>query len=171
MKTTILLGLGAVVALPMAALTLESGPDTAGSSFHATIRGELVTTVEGEARFGTARGNAAMPAVFTLALGTHSEQGSILFTRSNGGSLEVGTYAISDRGDGTDALRALVATGSPTHPTGVFRGQAGTVVVTAASDSVLTGTFTITASGFLAAAPEIEGRPITASGAFRAVAD
>ena len=63
--------------------------------------------------------------MFTLSLGADGADGSVLFTRTNGGRLTPGTYAISGRDDGSDEIRALVMTGSATRPTGVFRGHVG----------------------------------------------
>ena len=65
--------------------------------------------------------------------------------------------------------RALVMTGSPTHPTGVFRGQAGHLIVTSATDNVIRGRFQVDAVGFLASDPADETRPMKATGMFTAI--
>jgi hypothetical protein len=101
----------------------------------------------------------------------HDHPGSILFTRTGGAALGVGTYTVTDGDGGADDVRALVTTGSATHPTGVFRGQSGELVITSVTESTSTGTFRVSASGFLAASPELEDRPVTATGWFRASQD
>jgi hypothetical protein len=109
-----------------------------------------------------------VPAVFTISLGANAKDGSVLFTRRSGERLSPGTYTVSARADGTDDVRALVMTGSATRPTGVFQGQSGSLVITSASEREIRGTFRIEASGFLAAQPEVEGRPVKVAGSFTA---
>jgi hypothetical protein len=99
-----------------------------------------------------------------------SHQGTILFTQRNGTPLAVGRYSISEGANEPDEILALVLTGSPTRPTGTFRGQAGWLVVTAASDRVITGRFHVDAIGFLAAEPQREDRHVTVDGSFSAAA-
>jgi hypothetical protein len=82
----------------------------------------------------------------------------------------VGRYRISDRGNGGDEILALVMTGLSTSPTGVFRGRSGWLVVTAASDHLLTGRFEVDGVGFLAAEPGMEDRPVSVTGSFSATA-
>ena len=78
--------------------------------------------------------------------------------------------SISEGANEPDEILALVLTGSPTRPTGTFRGQAGWLVVTAASDRVITGRFHVDAIGFLAAEPQREDRHVTVDGSFSAAA-
>jgi hypothetical protein len=59
-------------------------------------------------------------------------------------------------------------TGSATRPTGVFRGHAGYLIVTSATDNVIRGRFEVAATGFLASDPADESRPIKATGIFPA---
>jgi hypothetical protein len=106
--------------------------------------------------------------VFTLDLGQESARGAILFTRWSGSRLSLGTYTISDRGDGSDDLQALVMLGRTERPTGVFRAQSGTLTITSASDTLLAGSFTLVATGFMAVEPAAEDRQVSASGSFRA---
>jgi hypothetical protein len=106
--------------------------------------------------------------VFTLNLGQESSRAAVLFTRMNSTRLSRGTYVISDRWDGTDDILALVLLGPAARPTGVFRGQSGTLTITSDSESVLTGSFTLEASGFTAADPDHDGRMVSASGSFTA---
>jgi hypothetical protein len=52
----------------------------------------------------------------------------------------------------------------------VFHGRSGWLVVTEASDNRLTGRFHFDGVGFLAAEPELEDRPMIATGSFSAIA-
>jgi hypothetical protein len=139
-----------------------------GTAFSARIEGEIASRPSGEARFGVTGGTGNAPAVFTISLGANAKDGSVLFTRRSGERLSPGTYTISDRADGTDDLRALVMTGSATRPTGVFQGRSGALVITAASDREIRGTFHVEATGFLAARPDLEDRPVKVAGSFTA---
>ena len=80
----------------------------------------------------------------------------------------MGRYRISERANGADEILALVLTGSPTRPTGVFPGEAGWLVVTAASDRFIAGRFQVDAVGFLAAEPQREDRRVNVTGSFSA---
>jgi hypothetical protein len=139
------------------------------SEFVATLRGSASGEASGAAEFGPVKpvGSAA-PLV--LSLGARGDQSAILFTNVSGAPLDVGRYRISYEGDEAGGIRALVTTGSVSHPTGVFHGRSGWLVVTRASDDRLTGRFQFDAVGFLAAAPELEDRTVMASGSFSAVA-
>ena len=59
-------------------------------------------------------------------------------------------------------------TGSPTRPTGVFRGESGWLVVTEASDRFTAGQFQLDAIGFTAAEPGQEDRHVNVTGSFSA---
>jgi hypothetical protein len=167
MKLAIALGLGSLLTLTATSLTARA--DSEGHpAFRAEIAGDVAARPTGDARFGVTGGTEGAPAVFTISLGAGGNTGSILFTRRSGAPLVPGTYKITDRDDRTDDLRALVMTGSARRPTGVFQGQRGSLVVTYASEREIRGSFRLEATGFLAAAPEVEDRPITASGLFTA---
>jgi hypothetical protein len=172
MKTTTALGLSTLIVLTLAAFTAEARPTilppvTELSSFLAELHGDLHATPRGTARFGAIEGRAG-GTMFTLSLGTDGAEGAVLFTRTNGGRLTPGTYAISAHDDGSDGLRALVMTGSATRPTGVFRGQSGYLIITSATDDVIRGRFQVDARGFLATNPADETRPMKATGMFTA---
>jgi hypothetical protein len=93
----------------------------------------------------------------------------VVFTRTDGRPLTPGTYVVSDLGEGSGLVRALVVTGPPSHPTGAFRGWSGQLTVTSASDSALVGTFDLRATGFLARDPGNESRRVVVAGSFTAV--
>ena len=79
-------------------------------------------------------------------------------------------YRISEGANEPDEILALVLTGSPTRPTGTFRGQAGWLVVTTASDRLIAGRFQVDAIGFLAAEPDREDRHVNVTGSLSAAA-
>jgi hypothetical protein len=147
MKTMTALGLSSLIVLTLAAFTGAARPTilpapSESSSFLAELHGDLHASPRGTARFGTVEGGAGAT-MFSLSLGADGADGSVLFTRTNGGRLTPGTYAISGRDNGTDEIRALVMTGSATRPTGVFRGQSGYLIITSAADNVIRGRFQV----------------------------
>jgi len=148
---------------------ITSGRGTTGpSAFHAEVRGDLTSTASGDAEFGTVQNPDRSSGAFVVSLGVCGEQSAILFTRRSGAPLAVGRYRISERANGADEILALVLTGSPTRPTGVFPGEAGWLVVTAASDRFIAGRFQLDAPGFVAADPRREGRQVNVTGTFSA---
>ena len=177
MNTTTAGGLSSLIMLALAAFTpgerptLPPAPAEASFYLAELHGGDLHASPRGTARFGWVRGHDGAPAVFTLSLGADGTNGSVLFTRMNGARLVPGTYAISGRDDGSDEIRALVMTGTATHPTGVFRGQSGYLIVTSATDHVIQGRFQVDAKGFLASNPGDESRPMRATAMFTAIRD
>jgi hypothetical protein len=137
------------------------------SSFRAEVRGDVVSNAWGEAEFGAVLNPDRSPGAFVVSLGVCGEQSAILFTRRSGTPLEVGRYRISEAGE-DNAILALVLTGSPTRPTGVFRGVSGWLVVKAASEQLTAGEFQIDAIGFTAAQPEQEDQHVNVTGSFSA---
>jgi hypothetical protein len=140
------------------------------SSFRAEVRGAVAISASGDAEFGAVQNQDHFPGAFVVSLGVCSDQGAILFTRTNGAPLGVGRYRISEAADGADEVLALILIGSATRPTGVFRGQSGWLIVTAASDRLLVGRFQIDGVGFRAAEPERDDRRVSATGLFSAAA-
>ena len=140
------------------------------SSFRAEVRGDVTNTAWGEAEFGAVQSPDHSSAAFVMSLGVCGEQSAILFTRRSGTPLAAGRYRVSERANGADEILALVLTGSATRPTGVFRGESGWLVVTAASDRLTAGQFEIDAIGFAAAEPGQEDRHVNVSGSFSAAA-
>jgi hypothetical protein len=150
------------------ALVLLLAAFTGKGSFAGTIAGDIRIELRGDAKFGTVNGRGEAPDVFILSLGAGDTDGSILFTRPDGRRLVPGTYAITGRDDGSDAVRALVMTGSALRPTGVFRGRTGSLVITSVSDDVIRGSYRVEATGFLAGDPADESKEIRATGMFTA---
>jgi hypothetical protein len=168
MKTGMLLGFSPLLLVSLTAFSLSGRPATTRAAFTGSITGDITAHPSGEARFGVVPGDGISAPVFTLSLGANGTKGSILFTRKSGSRLSLGTYKISSGDFKSCDIRALVMTGSATHPTGVFQAQSGELVITSASDRAIRGSFRIEGTGFLASSPEIEGRPIRASGTFTA---
>jgi hypothetical protein len=165
MKTVRAIAMGAALVMYLAAFTSF----TTNGAFSSAIVGDMRLELHGGAQFGTVQGRGEVPAVFTISLGAGSTDGSVLFTRPGGARLTAGTYRITGSDDGSDEVRALVMTGSAERPTGVFRGHAGTLVITSVSDNVIRGSYKVDATGFLANDPTAEDKAIRASGGFTAV--
>ena len=175
MKTATTLGLSSLIVLTLGAFTIRDRPAAHpsiadGSSFLAEVHGaDIHASPTGTATYGVVESPDGGPRVFTLSLGADGAGGSVLFTRTNGGRIFPGTYTVGGRDDGTDEIRALVVTGTAAHPSGVFRGRSGQLIVTSTGDNVIRGRFNLEATGFVASAPEDETRRIEAVGMFTAV--
>jgi hypothetical protein len=176
MNTSMAMGLSSLIMLGIAGFapakrpTVRPAPAEASFYLAEMHGGDIHASPRGTARFGWVGGDDGAR-VFTLSLGADDTDGSVLFTRMNGAPLVPGTYAISGRDDGSDEIRALVMTGSASHPTGVFRGQSGYLIVTSATDKVIEGRFQIDARGFLAVNPADENQPMRATAMFTATRD
>ena len=168
MKTVLFAGLSAVAIVSLTAFARVAPVTHRNHAFTAELTGDATAQFFGDATFARVEGGIGAPTLFTLDLGQESSGGAVLFTRASGSRLSLGTYTISDRGDGSDDLQALVMLGHTERPTGVFRAQSGTLTITSASDTVLAGSFTLAANGFMASAPAAEDRQVSASGSFRA---
>ena len=138
--------------------------------FQADLRGDFAASSSGTAEFGTIRNPDGTSAAFVVSLGVCDQQGAILFTRRTGTPLGVGRYLISETAEGGDELLALVLPGSATRPTGTFRGTSGLLVITAASDRLMTGRFQLDGIGLLASDDRREDRHVRVAGSFSATA-
>jgi hypothetical protein len=158
-----------VSSLPSGSSEVPSARGTiAPSSFRAEIRGYVTSTAWGEAEFGAVQNRDRSSGAFVVSLGVCGAQSAVIFTRRSGTALGVGRYRISEPAEGPDEILALVLTGSATRPTGVFRGESGWLVVTAASDRITAGQFQIDAVGFAAGQPDQENRHVNVTGSFSA---
>ncbi len=110
------------------------------------------------------------PGAFVITLGAHGEDGAVVISRWNGTRPGPGTYGVGAE-PAEDGVTALVVTGSPHRPGGVFRARHGTVTITRSSATSLAGRFELQARGFLVSEPGAEGRELTVSGSFTAAAD
>lgn len=171
MKTALLARLGALTMVALTAAAGVASPDAPSDSFKAALTGAVRATISGKATFGRVSNESGAPEVFTLSLGTDSSRGAVLFTRARSGELKVRSYTVSDIGHGSDEVQALVMLGRADRPEGVFRARSGTLTITSASDHLITGHFTLAATGFLKSGPEREDRQVYVSGSFTARAD
>lgn len=127
------------------------------SRFDAHLSGALAVTMAG--------GTAFTPTALTLT--SDEGTGAIVFTRPDGAGLSARSYAIgSGQAEGA-MLDALIIAGTPSHPTGVFRGRAGTLTVTDATVRRLAGRFDVTAYGVLTDRTSPDSASVHVSGAFR----
>jgi len=168
MTTTVTFGLGSVLLLLTAALTPVGPAGEERSAFLGEVHGAMTATPRGDATFGSVPAVDGRPGTFSLSLGARGDDGAVLFSRASGARLSIGTYQVSANDEGGDDIRALVVTGSPTRPTGVFQAQSGELVITSVSDTTIRGFFRLEATGFLAREPNHEDRTVTAAGTFAA---
>jgi hypothetical protein len=134
------------------------------ASFNAAVAGAVSGAASGDAEFGVVPGDPGSAPAVTVSLGARGSGGAVVFTLIGGGELKPGVYNISEEGN----LRALVVTGTPNRPTGVFRVKAGTLTISQASGRSLQGKFRLDAEGFLASAPDNENQRVSVSGEFTA---
>lgn len=156
-------GFGAAL-LMSSALVVNPGSRPA-AEYEASMTGAVALELRGTtAEFGPARRS---PEPFVITLGATGEQGAIVFTRWDGHQPATGTYRITaDPGSG--GIQALVVTGPPTRPTGVFRAKHGSLVITRSGGLGISARFEMDAVGFTAAEPEQEDRHLSVRGAFTA---
>jgi hypothetical protein len=167
MTTSATLGFTSVLLLVSAAFGPIGKTDTK-HSFLGEVHGAATATPRGDAVFGTVAAKDGRAGSFSLSLGARGDDGAVLFSRASGARLSIGTYSITARDEEADDVRALVVTGSPSRPSGVFQARSGELVITAVSDNTIRGFFRLEAIGFLAAEPEREDRTVTAAGTFAA---
>jgi len=152
-------------ALLMSSSLAVAPPTGPAPAYEARLAGAMAVELRGAtAEFGTAAGS---PGPFVITLGATSEQGAVVFTRWDGSLLAPGTYAITSEPSG-DGVQALVVTGSPTRPTGVFRARQGSMTITASGVRGISARFRMDAVGFIASEPEREDRELSVTGSFTA---
>lgn len=151
-----------VGACAVAVTLLAAAPET--SWFEARTSGAKTLTLRGAAEFGSVP-NSSGHAAFVLALGASAATGAVLFTIPSGRRPEPGVY---DLADSLYVVQTLVVTGSPTNPTGAFRGHAGTLTIVRSTDEFIAGHFNLHATGFEAAEPAVETRQLAVTGVFTA---
>ena len=134
------------------------------SHYEARTSGARVVTLSGAAEFGNVptqwdRGS------FVLTLGARSESGAVVFTSQHGTRPGPGVYQV---GGDSDEITALVVIGSPSHPVGAYRAQAGTLTIRRSSDNYMAGEFSLDTRGYEISDPANEDRPLTVQGSFSA---
>ncbi|MFL5494300.1 MAG: hypothetical protein ACJ8DC_07960 [Gemmatimonadales bacterium] len=151
-------------AVPSRCTRLRS-PARHSASFSTQLTGDVTTTLVGEATFSQIPGQRGARPVFGLALGPLSAQGAVFFRVMSGSRPGPGTYPISCRGDGSDAVRATVVLGPVERPFGEFQARSGTLTIVSASDARLVGTFSLETTGLERSR---EGLQLSLSGSFTA---
>jgi hypothetical protein len=142
-------------------------PSETPASFEAAMAGALTSRVAGDGEFGVADSHEG--SVFSIALGATGNDGAILLSRTGAQLPSSGSYRLTEWDSAADAQwHGLIITGSPSHPSGVFRVTKGTITITSASTERMVGTFEMQAAGFLAEDMDNESRTLTVSGAFNA---
>src|SRR6188508_1981157 len=145
-QPTSILGMGAAILLALPT------PASTDAQFVISISGALRMTATGSAEYGALPATAEVPAAFSITLGAQSESGALVLMQRVGA-----------------AFSAIFVAGSPAEPIGVFRGESGTVTITATRPGRIEGKFRIDARGFLAAAPDREDVKVTLDGTFVAM--
>ena len=143
--------LSATIALPYL-LPLVSGCGAAADrpGFEAEVRGAIETTMHGVSRFS--------PSALTLSTGESSDEGdrrlvggTLVFAASDGAGLTSGSYDVSRRSPGSRIpfVNTLYIAGTPSRPIGVFRGSAGALTITTATEQRIAGRFELDAVGVI----------------------
>jgi hypothetical protein len=156
-----ILGMGAAIMLALPA------PTATDAQFALTTSGALRITATGEAEYGALPATSEVPAAFSISLGAQGESGALVLMQRVGTVPLAGRYGVSEwSGHGGADFSAIFVAGSPAEPIGVFRGESGTVTITATRPGRIEGRFRIEARGFLASAPDDENVKVTLSGTF-----
>ena len=156
-------GFGAALMMS-SALVINPGLRPA-PAYEATLTGAMALELRGTtAEYGAAPGS---PEPFVITLGATGERGAIVFTCWDGRQPRVGSYAITAE-PSPDGIQALVVIGPATRPTGVFRAERGSLVITRSGGQGISARFQMAAVGFTAAEPEQEDRRLSVRGAFTA---
>ena len=134
------------------------------SHFEARTSGARLVVLNGPAEFGNVPTQWEKGS-FVLTLGARSESGAVVFTRQNGTRPSPGVYQV---GGASDEISALVVIGSPSHPVGAYRAQAGTLTIRRSSDNYIAGEFALETRGYEVSDPASEDRPLTVKGSFSA---
>ena len=163
-QPTSILGMGAAILLALPT------PASTDAQFVISISGALRMTATGSAEYGALPATTEVPAAFSITLGAQSESGALVLMQRVGAMPLAGRYAVSEwSGQEGAAFSAIFVAGSPAEPIGVFRGESGTVTITATRPGRIEGKFRIEARGFLAAAPDREDVKVTLDGTFVAM--
>jgi len=167
-RALLTVSLGAVA---VALLAGSAGAPTVGGrapissgSYEARLTGATTATLRGAVDRGGWPEDGRR-AAFVITLGAYSADGALVFSRWDGAQPEPGTYQITEEPT-QRGLTALVVTGPPTRPGGVFRAERGTLTITHSSPDGLAGRFELEARGFGAAEPQRDDRELAASGSF-----
>ena len=173
MRTTTLLLLGGLAVSAAAGRTAalhHSGAGVTGIRFAALVRGAMHRNHPGRVAMGAVSAPGAGGVPFTITLGADGGTGAVVLTRVAGGPPTPGRYPVGESAalDSAGGFRMLYLAGSATRPEGVFRGERGTLEITAGAGGRLGGRLEAEATGFLAEQPEDETRRVRVSASFGA---
>jgi hypothetical protein len=132
-----------MIALPcLLPLAAGCGAAVERPGFEAEVWGAVDATMRGTSVF--------TPSALTLSAEDSSGNGgTLVFAASDGAGLASGSYGVNP-GSNTPFVNALYIAGTPSRPIGVFRGSAGALTVTTATEQRIAGRFELEAVGVLA---------------------
>jgi hypothetical protein len=136
------------------------------STYQLGVHGAVEVTATGRTEHGPA-GTPEEP-YYTITLGGPEGVAAVVFTSAGAEPPPVGAYPVRERGLGESGFSALIITGRPSHPSGVFHVQSGTITIVAATPERLAGRFELRATGFLTESPADDTREVVAEGSFAA---
>ena len=169
MRSTLLVGFGAW-AFTWGAVLVNGTPARAylpPGVFAATVTGAVEARPRGAAVFGAVAQDGGA-ATLSIALTSPAHDGAVVLTARSGERPRPGrSYRISASG-GPGTFSALYVAGSTERPTGVFRATTGTIEILGVDAGRIEARFRLEARGFLAAAPDEEGRTVAVTGWFTA---
>ncbi|HEX5634183.1 MAG TPA: hypothetical protein VFX50_13180 [Gemmatimonadales bacterium] len=155
-----------------AALLCGLPTPTEDAHFALSASGAVRLVATGKASYGALPATAELPQAFSITLGAESKTGALVLMQRAGAAPLAGRYAVREYAAGNVSdFSALFVAGSPSEPMGVFRGEQGSITITATRPGRVEGRFRIEARGFLAAAPERDDLRVTLEGTFVAYAD
>ncbi len=148
-----------------------TGPGNGGKAgFSAEVTGDVETSVEGAALFGT-KADEAQGLLFGVEMAETGEGESVIQIIRIGGAVPaVGDYQITDALNGNPQNGDFVAMAFDSEdgtPTAIFVATGGTLKVTSSSATAFKGTFTFDAQGGLFEDPE-NTLTINVAGSFNA---
>lgn len=103
---------------------------------------------------------------FTITLGGQDGSAAAVFTRAGALAPVPGIYEVGELALQNGGFRALVVTGLPARPSGVFWAWSGTLRITSAEPGVLAGEFELRALGYRTDAPRSPWQAVTSQGQF-----
>ncbi len=103
---------------------------------------------------------------YTITLGGREGGAAVVFTRRTPEPPTAGRYLVGEGQLMNDGFSALIITGPPSHPTGVFEVQHGVLRLAGLGPDRLAGEFELHAAGFLEESPGQDDWELTARGRF-----
>ena len=141
----------ATIALPcLLPLAAGCGAAVERPGFEAEVTGAVAMTMRGTSAF--------TPSALTLSAGDGGGNGgTLVFAASDGAGFGPGSYGVSPSGS-APFVNTLYIAGTPSRPLGVFRGSAGALTVTTATEQRIAGRFELEAVGVMGDGDETRTR-------------